>query len=142
MTTAQHDNKITIVVDAELPAGLAANTAAVLALTLGHQIESLMGPEVKDGDGNTHPGITTVPMPILTADKDKVKQIRSSAADQRDVGLFIVDFTDCAQQTRTYDDYTRRLEVAAEKDMTYLGIALHGPRKPIQRLTGSLPLLR
>ncbi len=133
--------KVAIVVDAALPPGLAANTAAVLTLTLGCQVESLIGPELKDADGSPHTGITTVPIPILTAHADTVKAIRNRAmSDHED--LLIVDFTDCAQRTRTYDDYARLLGAATDNDITYLGVAIHGPRKQVQKLTGSLPLMR
>jgi hypothetical protein len=142
MTEAAHDTKLAIVVDAALAPGLAANTAAVLALSLGRQIESIIGPDLKDASGSTHAGITTVPIPILVADADTVRQIRSRAAAQAADGMLVVDFTDCAQRTRAYDDYARLLEAAAEDDITYLGVALHGPRKLVQRLTGSLPLMR
>jgi hypothetical protein len=142
MTEPVHDTKLAIVVDAALAPGLAANTAAVLALSLGRQIDSIIGPELADASGSRHAGITTVPIPILVADAETVRQIRSRAAAQAGDGMLVVDFTDCAQRTRTYDDYARLLEAAAEDDITYLGVALHGPRKLVQRLTGSLPLMR
>lgn len=131
--------KVAIIVDAEMPAGLAANTAAVLALTLGRRVESIIGPDLKDADGSTHLGITTVPLPILTAHADEVKALRQRALAD---GLLVIDFTDCAQRTRTYDDYAQLLEEASEETLHYVGIAVHGPRKAVQRLTGNLPLLR
>ncbi|HEV8555485.1 MAG TPA: DUF2000 domain-containing protein [Actinophytocola sp.] len=142
MTQAGQSYKVAIVVDEALPPGLAANTAAVLTLTLGRRIEGVLGPDLKDADGSTHTGITTVPIPILTASAATVKQIRNTAASDDNSELLVVDFTDCAQRTKTYDDYARLLEAAGDDDLGYLGVALYGPRKPVQRLTGSLPLLR
>jgi hypothetical protein len=141
MTSTPHDTKVAIVLDASMPAGLAANTAAVLTLTLGRQVETLVGPELKDADGSLHAGITTAPIPILTADVATVKAIRNRAVSDH-AELLVVDFTDCAQRTRTYDDYARLLETATDESITYLGVALYGPRKQVQKLTGSLPLLR
>jgi len=135
------ESKAVIVVDEQIPAGLAANTAAVLSLTLGRRLGELIGPDLKDGSGQVHAGITTVPIPILVADQDTLRQIRDRAA-QGDTGLFLVDFTDCAQRTTTYEDYSRLLESTLASDLNYLGLALHGPRKQVQRLTGSLRLLR
>ncbi|UCM89461.1 DUF2000 domain-containing protein [Streptomyces marincola] len=134
-------HKVAIVVDAALPAGLAANAASVLALSLGRQVESLIGPDLKDADGSAHVGITTVPLPILTADADTVKAIRNRAVREHD-DVLTVDFTDCAQRTRTYEDYAGLLGAATDADLAYLGVALYGPRKQVQKLTGSLPLLR
>lgn len=142
MTQAGQNYKVAIVVDEELPPGLAANTAAVLTLTLGRRIDGLLGRDLKDADGSTHTGITTVPIPILTASAETVKQIRNTAASDDNSELLVVDFTDRAQRTKTYDDYARLLEAAGDDDLGYLGVALYGPRKPVQRLTGSLPLLR
>jgi len=141
MTNPSPDAKIAIVLDASLPSGLAANTAAVLALTLGSRIDSLIGGDLKDADDSPHVGITTMPIPILTAEAKSVKDIRNRAVREHD-NLLVVDFTDCAQQTRTYDDYSRLLAAATDEQLAYIGIALYGPRKPIQRLTGSLALLR
>jgi hypothetical protein len=140
MSSPAQDMKVAIVVDAAMPAGLAANTAAVLALTLGRRFEALVGHDLKDGDGSVHPGITTVPMPILTADTATIRSIRdaSVAGD----GLFVVDFTNCAQRTRTYGDYAEQLEASTGDAIVYLGVALCGPKKMVQKLTGSLPLMR
>ncbi|RSM53538.1 DUF2000 domain-containing protein [Amycolatopsis sp. WAC 01376] len=141
MSTAGQPYKVAIVVDEGLPSGLAANTAAVLALSIGRQVETIIGPVIKDGDGSAHAGITTIPIPILTAAADKVREIRNDACT-RDVELLVVDFTDCAQKTRNYADYGTLLEAATGSEINYLGVALYGPKKAVQRLTGSLPLLR
>jgi hypothetical protein len=135
------EDKLAIVIDRALSGGLVANTAAVLAMSLGSRLESVIGPDLKDADGSLHRGITTLPIPVLVADQDEVKQLRRRAHDSAD-DILLVDFTDCAQRSRTYDDYTERLAASGEEELSYLGIALFGPRKAIQKLTGSLPLLR
>lgn len=142
MASAAPETKVAIVVDATMPAGLAANTAAVLALTLGRRVDALVGHDLKDGDGSLHPGITTTPLPILTAATDTIRTIRNEAAAGAIDGMFVVDFTNCAQRTRTYDDYAEQLEAASGEAIVYLGVAVCGPKKAVQRLTGSLPLLR
>lgn len=129
--------KVAIIVDSALPAGLAANTAAVLALTMGRRIESMIGSDLKDGDGSVHAGITNTPIPILAAHADVIKDIRDSADD-----LLMVDFTDCAQRSKTYDVYASVLAASTNETISYLGIGLHGPAKRINKITGSLRLLR
>ena len=133
--------KTVIVVNDDLPAGLVANAAAVLALTLGRRIDGLIGPDLKDASGQVHAGITTVPLPVLRANDGVLRRIRDEAGGNGGA-LLIVDFTDAAQQTRTYDEYTRRLAGTAGDDLSYLGVALHGPAKVVNRFTGSLPLVR
>lgn len=122
-----------------LPAGLAANTAAVLALTLGRTAPHLFGPAANDGDGRAYPGLTTQPLPVLTADEQALTDLRTRAADQE---LLAAAVTDAAQQSKTYTDYTVRLAATPTAQLATLGIAVHGPARAVNKLTGHLRLLR
>jgi len=136
--TDERDTKLAILVDRELGVGLIANTA-VLALTLGRRLEEIIGPDVFDGSGERHIGITTIPLPILQTTADALRSLRAKAAE---LGLLVVDFCDAAQMTTAYEDYTARLSATAESDLRYLGIAIYGPKRLVNRVAGSLPLLR
>ena len=57
--------KCVMVIDEELPLGLIANTAAVLAMSIGDKIKGIIGDDVRDGDGQLHRGITNLPIPLL-----------------------------------------------------------------------------
>ena len=46
--------KCVMIIDQDLPVGLIANTAAVLALTIGHRIDGIIGEDVTDA-GNSRP---------------------------------------------------------------------------------------
>lgn len=132
--------KCAVVVGDELPAGLAANAAAVLSVTLGHRIGGLVGADVEDADGVAHPGIIRLPLPILKAPGPKVAALVQAAG--RDEEVFFVAFSALAQSCRTYEEYTARMATTATADLDTVGVALHGPRKRVDRLVGSLPLLR
>lgn len=132
-------NKCAIIVSEELPTGLAVNAVGVISATLGHRIDGLVGADVKDGDGVAHPGIIHVPLPILTAPRAEVAAIVRAAADD---DLFFVSFSALAQSCRTYDEYTAKMGATATVDIDSVGVGLHGPRKRVNRLVGSLPLLR
>lgn len=95
--------KCVMVIDEQLPAGLAVNTAAVLALTLGSRMEALIGPDVVDGSERVHVGITTLPIPILKADGEMLRRLWAQATASGEV--FVVDFTDVAQTSHAYGDY-------------------------------------
>ena len=56
-----------IVVDADLAPGLAANAAAVLAVTLGATVDGLAGPDLVDADGDVHAGLFEKGLPVLGA---------------------------------------------------------------------------
>ena len=132
--------KCVMVIDEQLPVGLAVNTAAVLALTLGSRVEALLGPDVLDGSERVHVGITTLPIPILKADGQTLKRLWLQAAACADV--FLVDFSDVAQTSLAYADYTQRMAATLGDHLQYLGVALYGKKETVNKLTGSLPLLR
>jgi hypothetical protein len=133
-------NRCVIVVSDSLSDGLTVNAAAVVALTLGQRVPQLIGPDVKDGEGFVHPGITLIPVPVLSAPVSLVAQILAEA--RPDPELIVIGFTDTAQCCRTYDEYTERMARTRAADLGYASVGLYGPKKQINRLTGSLPLLR
>lgn len=132
--------KCVMVIAEGLPPGLIANTAGVLAVTLGRRVDGLVGPDVVDGSGQRHAGIIQITLPILTASADAVRVIRAQAAGLE--GLEIVDFTAPAQTSRTYPEYLDKMGALSADEITYLGVALYGPKKLVNKLTGNLPLLR
>ena len=78
-----------IVVDEALPGGLAANAAGVLALTLGGTVEGLAGPDAVDADGQVHPGLIPMGLPVLAAPRG---QLRDLGARALDAGVGVIDF--------------------------------------------------
>lgn len=129
------------IVDNTLPIGLIANTCAVLALSLGKSHPELVGHDLHDKDGDIHPGITTIVMPILSSTKENIAMIREKAKDPHD-SLQIIDVSNIAQQTKTYSDYVGLLKETSSEQLQYFGICLFGSTQLIKSLTGSLPLLR
>jgi hypothetical protein len=128
-----------IVVDEALPPGLAANAAAMVALTLGATVDGLPGPDLVDADGHTHPGLIAAGIPILAASRDQLCELHARAARQ---GVGVVDFPTFGQQTTDYDAVIGRVAQTPTTELEYLGIALYGPRRAVSRVTGSLRLLR
>lgn len=134
--------KCVIVIDQELPLGLIANTAAVLSLTLGKRIDGIIGHDLIDSAGHVHSGITTTPISILKGNKDGIREIRKQLYDVSHEDLLVVDFCNAAQTTKTYDDYENKLKQTPADDLVFLGIAIYGPAKIVNKYTGSMPLLR
>ena len=140
MTAGIAAMRCAIVVDQSLPPGLAANAASVISMTLGQKVNGLVGPDVKDADGYVHAGIVLIPMPILTAAAPDLQSIRESAV--RSEGAVLVGFTGLAQSCRTYDEYVDRMAQVPAAGLDYVAIGLFGPKRLVNKLTGSLPLLR
>lgn len=131
--------KCVLVLATGLPLGLAANTAGVLAMSLGRAAPHLIGPVVTDASGQPYPGLTVVPLPVLNAAPDALRGLASRA---RDGDLLAAAVTDAAQESKTYPEYEGRLAVTPGSRLHFLGIALWGPARTVNKLTGSLPLLR
>ena len=132
--------KCVMVISEELPVGLAVNAAGVLAATLGSKVETLVGEDVVDGSGERHAGLVRIPIPVLKADEEEIRSVRVRAAGLE--GLLVVDVTETAQSSRTYEEYEERMALTRGDGLGYLGVALYGEKRSVNKLTGNLPLLR
>lgn len=135
-------NKCVMVMDEALPLGIIANTAGIMGLTLGKHIPETIGPVVMDKSGCAHLGIIQIPVPVLKADREKIKEIRHRLYQPEFAGLLTVDFSDVAQGCNVYDDYIQKAAEVEERSFHYLGLGICGDKKLVNKLTGSLPLLR
>lgn len=134
--------KCVIVIDESLPLGVIANTAAILGVTLGMKRPDVVGPDVVDCGGGAHMGIIRFPVPVLKGSRERLRALRGRLFSEEYAGLTVVDFSELAQGCRTYDEFVSRMSACPEEELAYIGIALCGGRKKIDRLTGSMPLLR
>lgn len=139
---AKNDVKAVMIIDEGLPTGLIANTAAILGVTLGKRAPEYVGHDVTDASGRTHHGIITIPVPVLRADAGSLQALRRSLFSEECRDLTVIDFSDVAQGCRAYDEYTLLTAQTEECEHTYLGVAIFGDKKKVNKLTGSMPLLR
>lgn len=136
------ENKCVIIADAALPLGILANTTAILGISIGKLIPDIVGPDVSDASGNVHKGITTQPVPILKGDQSILKALQEKLSSPDFSDILSVDFSNTAQSCNSYDNYIAKAAATPETDYNYLGLALYGSKKKINKLTGSMPLLR
>lgn len=136
------ERKCVMVIDEALPLGIIANTAAILGTTLGKKQPGLVGADVVDKTGNEHLGIVEIPVPILKGNARMIKEIRERLYEAEFKELLVIDFSHVAQGCNAYDDFICKLSETPESELQYLGIALCGSRKMVNKLTGSIPLLR
>jgi len=136
------ESKCVMVVDENLPLGIIANTAAILGMTLGKQVPELIGRDAADASGQSHLGIITIPVPILKGNRDILKELREKlyAPDYEDV--IVADFSDVAQSCNIYSEYLKKASSTSGPEHTYYGLAICGSKKKVNKLTGSMPLLR
>ena len=136
------NEKCVMLLEETLPAGLLANTAAIMGITLGKKLPEVVGTDVADRNGNVHLGIIEFPVPVLKASCDTIKALRERLYQPEYQELTVVDFSDLAQGCRTYNEFIEKMEQVPEETLEYLGIAICGPKKKVNQLTGSMPLLR
>lgn len=128
-----------IVIDQDLPAGRAANAAAVIALTLGKRHPHLAGPDLVDAAGCRHPGLIPIGIAVLAAPVATLNPVRVKAL-KRDID--VVDFPRQGQQTNDYAEFGASVAEVAPEDLTYVGIGLYGTRKAVGRIVGKFPLFK
>ncbi len=138
----RQNKKCVMVIDGSLPPGVAANTAAIMGVTLGKRLPEVVGADVTDQDGRGHPGIIEFPVPILRGSREDIRRLRERLYQPDLQDLTVVDFSDLAQGCKTYDEYMEKISRVPESALRYFGVAVCGARKKVNRLTGSLPLLR
>jgi hypothetical protein len=71
-----------------------------------------------------------------------IKKLREKLYQPDFSGLTVVDFSDIAQSCKTYDEFIGKIAGVPESDLNYFGLAICGDKKLINKLTGSVPLLR
>ncbi len=136
------NEKCVMVIDGGLPLGMIANTAAIMGITLGKKMPEVVGADVTDQSGSEHLGIIEFPVPILRGTRPDIKQIREKLYQPEFQDLTVVDFSDLAQSCKTYDEFMEKMGRVSESDLQYLGVAICGSRKKVNKLTGNMPLLR
>ncbi|MEZ3498418.1 DUF2000 domain-containing protein [Pantoea sp. KPR_PJ] len=131
-------HRCALIIDRELPAGLAMNAASVTGVSFGRALENLVGSALQSQDGVTFPGLITAPLPVLMAAGDRLAELHRRCAD--DESLFVLPFSALAQSCRSYGEYEARLRDTASSTLALVALGLAGPKKTISRLTGDLKL--
>jgi hypothetical protein len=134
--------KCVMVIDSELPIGIIANASAILGITLGKHIPEQVDNDILDTTGKTHLGIITIPVAMLKGDKNILRDLRQRLYTSEFSDLVVVDFSDVAQSCNVYSEYISKAASVPEQEHTYLGIAIYGSKKKVNKLTGFMPLLK
>jgi hypothetical protein len=136
---APRPTRCAIVVDASLPAGRAANAAAVIALTLGRRHPHLVGPDLVDACGRAHPGLIPIGIAVLAASAAELNALRAKALKD---GIDVVDFPSQGQQTTDYAKFGALVRQVPTEALIYVGVGLYGARKAVGRIVGRFSLLK
>ena len=140
--SATISKKCVLIIDNAQPTGIIANTASVLSITLGKEVDGIVSHDIYDKQGEKHMGITQMPIPILGTSRDRIKEIRKHLLSLDTTDLILVDFSNIAQQSKTYDNYESVMLTTDENEIEYVGIAICGDKKIVNKATGNLSLIR
>src|SRR5262245_23346301 len=91
-----------VVVDEALAPGLAANAAAVMAVTIGAKLPAMVGEDFTDGAGERHPGLITTGLPVLRAPAADLPALRAKALEA-EVG--VIGFPAHGHTTNDYEAF-------------------------------------
>jgi len=138
----EEENKAVLIIDSELPTGIIANTAAILGITLGFKHQCIIGEDITDASSQNHLGITNIPIPVLKGTKSLLKELLAEVKSKHHNDVTVIDFSKTAQLSTDYDDYTLKARNLASDKFEYLGIGMYGPKRILNKLTGSIALLR
>ena len=83
-----------------------------------------------------------IPVPILKASKEKLKELRLKLYEPSFSELTVVDFSNVAQSCNDYDEFTSKAAQTDGDSFQYFGVGICGAKKLVNKLTGNLPLLR
>lgn len=136
-----NENKCVLIIDETLSEGVVANVAAILSISVGNGVKGLVGNDIVDGMGTTHSGLTQLPIPVLGATAERLKDIRQKLTMDGMGNIRVFDFNNFSQQAHTYDEYISLLQTSGADDITYYGIALYGEGKQVNKATKGLALI-
>ncbi len=136
------NEKCVMIIDENLPLGIIANTAAIMGISLGKEMPEIVGIDVIDKTDKKHLGIIEFPVPILKGNVESIKSIRKKLYEPEFSDLTVIDFSDLAQSCKTYEQFIGKMKTVSENELNYLGIAICGTKKKVNKLTGSMSLLR
>lgn len=132
-----NDLRCVVILNADLPAGKAANAAAVISLTLGQRHPQFVGTELVDGDEKSWPGLIPVGIPVLSASDEQLASLVGQCAEQGfDTILFPVE----GQMTVDYAAFSAAVRQIPTDQLQHLGLGIVGEKKALRKLTGKLKL--
>ncbi|HBS7955894.1 TPA: DUF2000 domain-containing protein [Klebsiella pneumoniae] len=135
---SQH--RCTIIIDKDLPVGLAMNAASVIGISFGRTIDNLVGPDMRSLDEVNYPGVIYSPLPVLLASGEYLHEIQKIAESDDDI--YVMPFSALAQSCRTYQEYDEKISSIKSSNIALVAIGIVGPKNKVTKMTGNLALYK
>ncbi|EAP2903891.1 DUF2000 domain-containing protein [Salmonella enterica subsp. enterica serovar Newport] len=135
-----NQHRCTIIINKDLPAGLAINAASVIGISFGRTVENLVGPDMQSLDKVNYPGVIYSPLPVLLASGEYIREIQINA--EIDSEIYVMPFSGLAQSCRTYEEYGEKISSVNCNSIELVAIGIIGPKKKVTQMTGNLALYK
>ncbi|MEU7224019.1 DUF2000 domain-containing protein [Streptomyces chrestomyceticus] len=136
-TADRFPTKIAIVVREDLATWQTLNVTAFLASGIAHACDDIMGKRYEDASANDYLALLREPVLCFAADSAGLARTRARALSRElPTALYTADmFT-----TGNDDDNRAVVRAVAADDLDLVGVAVHGPRKPVDKVIKGLKL--
>ncbi|MEV4565900.1 DUF2000 domain-containing protein [Nonomuraea sp. NPDC049419] len=131
------DTKIGIVVRSDLAAWQRLNVTAFLAGAIAGGRPEVMGDDYEDGSGNTYLPMFRQPVVIYQADLATLRKVREKAVGR---GLGVAVYTEDMFKTGNDEDNRAAVRAYPAEDLNLVGLALYGPKTPMDKSLKGLTL--
>ncbi|MFH8405882.1 DUF2000 family protein [Streptomyces sp. NPDC018019] len=136
-TAARFPTKIAIVVREDLATWQKLNVTAFLASGIAHAADDIMGKRYEDASGNDYLALLREPVLCFTADPAGLSRTRARALSRE---LPTAVYTTDMFTTGNDDDNRATVRAVAADDLDLAGLAVHGPRKQVDKVIKGLKL--
>lgn len=132
----EFDTKIKVILRNDLQPWQELNVTAFLMSGIGGT-QNIVGGPYQDADGVSYLPMSRQPIMILSADGETLRDVLKKAI-QREMAVSI--YTE--ELFTTYNDEDNRAEVRKHKtdELNLVGIAVRGPKNPVDRITKGLEM--
>ncbi|MBP2229976.1 hypothetical protein J2847_003279 [Azospirillum agricola] len=136
-SAVRFDSKVALVIRSDLAVWQKLNVAAFLATGIAAAVPEAVGEPYVDAAGRAYGRMLGQPVMIFAADRAGLQSVQREAAAR---GLTMVPYV--AAMFATGHDAANRAVFAAEnpEDADWVGLALHGPRKAVDKAVKGLAL--
>ena len=131
------DTKIGIVVREDLAVWQRLNVTAFLASAVAGGVPEIIGAPYEDGSGNAYLAMFRQPVLVYAADAAALGRVREAALRR---GLRTAVFTEDMFKTGNDDDNRAVVRAVAAEELSLAGLAVYGPKNPLDKTLKGLTL--